>query len=137
VLSIAAREADIVGINPSVLSGAVDGEAARNGSAEATDEKLGWVRAAAGDRYADLEINVLVFAAVITDDKAGTIEAMAPLFGLAPDEVGDHPHAWVGTVDQICEDLERRRDRWDMSYLTVQEGAMEDIAPIVAKLSGT
>jgi hypothetical protein len=137
VLSIAAREADIVGINPSVLSGAVDADAARNGSAEATDEKLSWVREAAGDRFADLEINMLIFAVVVTDDREGTIEMMAPLFGLDPSEVGDHPHAWAGSVDQICEDLERRRERWDTSYLTIQEGSMEDASPIVAKLAGT
>ncbi len=95
VLSIAGREADIVGINPSVDSGEVDADAARSGSAEQTDQKLEWVRAAAGDRYADLEINMLVFAAVVTDDKQGTIEMMAPLFGLEPAEVGDHPHAVV------------------------------------------
>ena len=35
------------------------------------------------------------FAAVVTDDREGTIEAMAPLFGLEPAEVGDHPHALV------------------------------------------
>jgi probable F420-dependent oxidoreductase len=137
VLSIAGREADIVGINPSVDSGEVDADAARSGSAEQTDQKLEWVRAAAGDRYADLEINMLVFAAVVTDDKQGTIEMMAPLFGLEPAEVGDHPHAWCGTVDQICEDLERRRERWDASYLTVQGDSMEAIAPVVAKLAGT
>jgi probable F420-dependent oxidoreductase len=137
VLSIAGREADIVGINPSVDSGEVDADAARSGSAEQTDQKLEWVRAAAGDRFADLEINMLVFAAVVTDDKQGTIEMMAPLFGLEPAEVGDHPHAWCGTVDQICEDLERRRERWDASYLTVQGDSMEAIAPVVAKLAGT
>ena len=91
---------------------------------------------AAGDRYADLEINMLEFAVVVTDDREGTIEMMAPLFGLAPAEVGDHPHAWFGTVEQICEDLERRRERWDASYLTVQGESMEDVAPVVAKLGG-
>jgi probable F420-dependent oxidoreductase len=137
VLSIAGREADIVGINPTVESGAVDADAARSGSAERTDEKLSWVKAAAGDRYEDLEINMLTFAVVVTDDREGTIEAMAPLFGLEPAEVGDHPHALCGTVEQICEDLERRRERWDASYLTVQGQSMDDVAPIVARLAGT
>ena len=137
VLSIAAREADIVGINPSALSGAVDADAARDGSGNRTDQKLAIVKDAAGDRYADIEINMLIFACVVTDDREGTIEMMAPLFGLKPDEVGDHPHAWAGTTEQICDDLEQRRDRWDASYLTVQEDAMEAAAPIVAKLAGT
>ena len=47
-----------------------------------TDQKLGWVKDAAGDRYADLEINLLQFAAIVTDDRKGTAEMMAPLFGL-------------------------------------------------------
>ena len=137
VLTIAGRTADIVGINPSIPSGEVDGAAARSGAAEATDEKLAWVRKAAGDRFDDLELNMLIFAAVLTDDRTGTIEAMAPMFGLAPDDVGDHPHAWVGTVEQICEDLQRRRERWGVSYLVVQSDAMEPMAPVVAELAGT
>jgi probable F420-dependent oxidoreductase len=137
VLSIAAREADIVGINMSIPNGVADGDAARTGTADRTDEKVEWIKAAAGDRYALLELNMLVFAVVITDDRTGTIETMAPLFGLEPEVVADHPHAWVGTVEEICEDLERRRARWDVSYLTVQEPAMEDAAPIVARLAGT
>jgi hypothetical protein len=43
----------------------------------------------------------------------------------------------VGTIDEICEDLERRRERWGTSYITVQGDAMETAAPIVAKLAGT
>jgi probable F420-dependent oxidoreductase len=137
VLSIAGREADIVGINPSIPSGRVDAEAARNGAADQTDQKVAWVREAAGDRFDDLELNLLVFACVVTDDRAGTIEAMAPLFGLEPADVSDHPHTMVGTVDQICEDLERRRERWGTSYITVQSDGMEAAAPVVAKLAGS
>lgn len=137
VLSIAGREADIVGINPSIPSGAVDGAAARSGMASATDQKVAWVKEAAGDRYADLELNVLVFAAMVTDDRSGTIEAIAPAFAIEPAEVEDYPHAWVGSVEQICEDLQRRRERWDISYLTVQTDAMEAMAPVVAALAGT
>lgn len=137
VLTIAGRTADIVGINPSIRSGRVDGAAARSGAADVTDEKVAWVRKAAGDRFDDLELNMLIFAAVLTDDRSGTIEAMAPMFGLAPDDVADYPHAWVGTVGQICEDLQRRRERWGVSYLTVQSDAMESMAPVVAELAGT
>jgi hypothetical protein len=137
VLSIAGREADIVGINPSIPSGHVDAEAARDGAADQTDRKVAWVKEAAGDRFDDLELNLLVFAVVVTDDKKGTIEAMAPMFGLDPADVQDHPHTTVGTIDEICEDLERRRERWGTSYITVQGDAMETAALIVAKLAGT
>ena len=48
------------------------------------------MRQAAGDRYADLEINMLQFAGIVTDDRKGTAEMMAPLFGLPP-EVETYP----------------------------------------------
>ncbi len=137
VLSIAAREADIVGINPSIHSGHVDAAAAQDGAAAQTDKKIGWVREAAGDRYADLEINMLQFAGVITDDRKGTAEMMAPLFGLPPEEVETYPHACIGTVEEICESLEMRRERWDASYFVFQGDTMAPMAPVVAKLRGT
>jgi probable F420-dependent oxidoreductase len=137
VLSIAGREADIVGINPSIVSGNVDADAARNGAASLTDEKHEWVKAAAGERYPDLELNMLIFAGIITDDAAGTKAMMAPLFGLEPDELDEYPHALIGSVESICEDLQRRRDRWDVSYVVVQGDAMDALAPVVARLSGT
>jgi len=137
VLTIAGREADIVGINPSIVSGNVDADAARSGAAERTDQKLEWVKKGAGDRYPDLELNMLIFAVVITDDPEGTKAQMAPLFGLEGTDLDDYPHALIGTVDSIAEDLERRRARWDVSYVVVQGDAMESVAPVVAKLSGT
>jgi probable F420-dependent oxidoreductase len=137
VLSIAGREATIVGINPSIHSGAVDADAARNGASEETDKKLGWVKEAAGDRYADIEINLLQFAAIVTDDRQGTVEMMAPLFGLPPEELDTYPHACIGTVDEISENLEARRERWDASYIVFQgPDSMEAMAPVVAQLAG-
>jgi probable F420-dependent oxidoreductase len=138
VLALAGREADIVGINPAIRSGRVDGDAARDGSAAVTDRKLGWVREAAGERYDDLEIQMLLFACVVTDDRAGVLEGMAPMFGLTPDELADYPHSWVGSIDQIADDLVARRARWDTSYLVVQGvDAMREAAPIVARLADT
>jgi probable F420-dependent oxidoreductase len=138
VLRLAAREADIVGVNPAIRSGRVDAEAARNGVAAATDQKVAWVRDEAGDRYGDIEINFLNYACVVTDDRRGTLDSMAPLFGLEPAELGDYPHAWVGSVDQICDSLVAGRERWDASYLVVQGvDAMNAAAPIVARLAGT
>jgi probable F420-dependent oxidoreductase len=137
VLSIAAREADIVGINPSIHSGRVDAAAAQDGAAERTDEKLGYVKAAAGDRYDDLEINMLQFAGIVTDDRDATAEMMAPLFGMEPSALATYPHACIGTVEQICESLQERRERWDASYFVFQGDTMEVMAPVVAALRDT
>ena len=137
MLRLAAREADIVGINPALRSGRVDAEAARDGVAAATDQKVDWVREAAGERYADIEMNMLVLATIVTEDRAGTLETMAPMFGLSPDELAAFPHAWIGTTAQLIEDVLARRERWDVSYLVVQGAdAMDAVAPIVAELAG-
>ena len=137
VLSIAAREAQIVGINPSIHSGQVDAAAAQNGATAETDKKLGWVREAAGDRYDDLEINLLMFAGIITDDRKGTAEMMAPLFGLPPEELDTYPHVCIGNVEEIADDLRARRDRWDASYIVFQGDTMDAMAPVVAALRDT
>jgi probable F420-dependent oxidoreductase len=138
VLRLAAREANIVGINPAVRSGRVDADAARNGVAATTDQKLAWVRDEAGARYDDIETNFLLYACVVTDDRQGTLDAMAPLFGLEPAELAEYPHAWVGSLDQICDHLAAGRERWDASYLVVQGvDGMNAAAPIVARLAGT
>ncbi|MDE3078113.1 MAG: TIGR03621 family F420-dependent LLM class oxidoreductase, partial [Chloroflexota bacterium] len=57
VLSLAAREADIVAMT---LSGVTPGRDPK----EALDEKVGWVREAAGSRFADLELNLMCGAGV-------------------------------------------------------------------------
>jgi probable F420-dependent oxidoreductase len=137
VLSIAGREADIVGINPAIVSGNVDADAARNGAAAETDQKVAWVREAAGDRFDDLELNMLVFAVVVTDDREATVAQMAPLFGLDPAGLDDYPHALIGSETQIAEQLQAARERWGVSYWVAQGDAIDALAPVVGRLSGT
>jgi len=62
---------------------------------------------------------------------------MAPLFGIPASDVDDYPHALIGTVEEICADVEARRERWDLSYVVVQGDSFEAFAPVVAKLAGT
>ena len=137
MLTIAGRQADIVGINPTIPNGAVDADAARSGLAAVTDQKLEWVKAGAGDRYDDLEINLLNFACIVTDDREQVANDFAPLFGISPEDLLEFPHALVGNVDQICESIEANRERFDASYIVVQRDAMEAMAPVVARLAGT
>jgi probable F420-dependent oxidoreductase len=137
VLSIAARHADIVGINPNLRSGAVDKETVADATAASFDRKVAWVREAAGDRFDDLELNLLVFVAIVTDDRQAMAEMLAGGFGVDPAEALTIPNAFVGTVDEICDDLHARRERWGVSYVVFQEAAMETMAPVVARLAGT
>ena len=137
VLGIAAREADIVGINPNLRAGEVGPDAASDATAAATDRKLEWVREAAGDRFDDLELNILVFFGMITDDPRAMAENLANAFGVTPDEALEVPYAWFGSVEGICDKLRAARDRWGTSYFVMQKDGMEAMAPVVAQLAGT
>jgi len=136
MLRIAGREADIVGINPNLAPGEVNAEVGRDGTAERADRKLEWIREAAGDRFGDIEFNTLIYIAVVTDDRIGAAGSFAPMFGLSAEEALDVPNALVGTVDQMSDDLSKRRERWALSYYVVGEQAMEDVAPLVERMAG-
>ena len=138
VLTYAAQTADIVGINANLHSGSAnDPSTAPSMNPANTDDKLRWVREAAGDRYADIEIQALAGFLLITDDARPIAEGMAGVFDATPDEVLDSPVGMVGTIDEICESLERRRERWDMTYHVIPIEQMDAFAPVVARLAGT
>jgi probable F420-dependent oxidoreductase len=136
VLSIAARRADIVGVNPNLKAGEIGPDAIADAMAGPTDQKVAWVREAAGDRFDDLELNVLSFVSTITDDSAGFAEGVAGMFGADPQEVLDAPTVVAGSVAELSERLEARRDRWGFSYYVFQAEAAEGMAPLVAELAG-
>lgn len=138
VLSIAGREADIVGINPRLRSGAVDESVPLNSTPAATREKLAWVREAAGERFADIELNVLVGATILTDDRAAIARTMGEAFGLDPEEaVRGVPITLVGTVAQMVEDLQWRRAEYGFSYVVLGGDSWRAMAPVVEALAGT
>jgi probable F420-dependent oxidoreductase len=136
MLRFAGAEADIVGVNPSIHSGEIDGDAARDAQADRIDQKVGWVREGAGARFDELELNAWWAVAVVTDDAAGTAELLAPAFGAEPEGLLDSPMVAVGTFTEIAEQLERRRERWGYSYHVVPGDSAVAFAPLVAELSG-
>jgi len=137
ILSLAAREADIVGFNPGLAAGVVDERIAPTAHAEATDQKLAWVREAAGDRMADIELQTSVFFGSITDDAMATAEFMASMIGATAEQMLDSPHVLIGTVEQCIERVQSWRERWGVSYVSFSGDFMDEMAPVVAALSGT
>jgi len=138
VLTLAAREAAIVGINGNLRSGHSGApDQPPNMNPASTDQKLQWVRDAAGDRYDSIEIQAFAGFVHFTDDPHGLATAMAPAFDTTPDEVLDSPVALVGTPESMIETLERRRERWDMSYHVIPHDQLDAFAPVVARLAGT
>jgi probable F420-dependent oxidoreductase len=137
VLSLAARCADIVGINVDLRHGVIDDRAGASATDAATEQKIEWIRDAAGDRFDQLELHVRVHLVVVSHDRQGMANALAPAFGVSPEEALRSPHALAGDVDQIVDDLIERRERWGISYIGVGVDALHALAPVVAKLAAT
>lgn len=137
VLTLAARQADIIGINIALHAGRIDADAGPSATHEATLEKLGWIRDAAGERFGRLELQVRVHLCAVTDDRLGLAEAVAPSLGLTPGEALVSPHALAGTVEHIIEQCQSRREAYGISCIGVGVDVMETMAPVVARLAGT
>jgi probable F420-dependent oxidoreductase len=136
LLSLAAREASIVSLVPRARrdGGGLDrgdfGEAAFR-------QKIEWVRAAAGDRLAALELHTLIQAVVVTDRRAIAAEQLATRFKIGPELVLESPYVLCGTVEEICETLRQRRQTHGISYVTVFDRDLEVFAPVVERLAAT
>jgi probable F420-dependent oxidoreductase len=137
VLSFAGRHADIVSINVNLAAGTGGAETAPNATPERTREKIAWVKEAAGDRFDELELNALIGFVMVTDDGAGVAEAMAPHFGIGPDEALHIPLALLGTLEQMTEELQWRREEYGISYWSIESDSWEALGPVVSALAGT
>jgi probable F420-dependent oxidoreductase len=137
VLGFAGREADIVSFNFDNSSGQIGPVGIASSTAARTAQKLEWVRAGAGDRFDEIELEIGAYFTVVTDDRPRALERMAPMLGLDPAQLADHPHALIGSVDEICDALVKRREEYGISFVTVGGNVLEAFAPVVERLAGT
>ena len=140
LLTLAAREADIVGFSGITFRG--DGAAPPDLSGwrvSGVDERVRLVREVAGEeRFARIELNALVQRVVVTDDRYRAAEELTARWSqLHAEEIFQSPYVLAGTVEQMIEDLQARRERWGMSYFVVHEPYLDAFAPVVARLAGT
>jgi probable F420-dependent oxidoreductase len=136
ILTLAAQQANIVGVNTSLASGQKGDDVASQATFDHYDRCLVWVREAAGDRFAALELQILVAAALVVDSRRAALRS-AKMLGFPSDEALDLPVLLIGTEEEICERLVERRERWGFSNVVVPDYAMETFAPVVARLAGS
>jgi hypothetical protein len=112
-------------------------------TAAATAEKVGWIRAAAGDRFDQLEINAYPSGGpvVITNNARAEAERRAQrlreLSGgveITADEVLESPHIFIGSVDGLTQKIIELRERLGISSIMV--GDIDELAPVVERLAG-
>jgi probable F420-dependent oxidoreductase len=143
VLSLAAAEADIVGIMPAAVG--ARGMRATQMTLKSVMEKCAWIRAAAGDRGSDLEINILVLGVIVTNDRRAAAEAhvnglrRSPFFTfdgeLTADDLLTSPYFAFGNEEEIAEHVMAIREETGASYFAVSTGHQEAFAPIMHRLS--
>ena len=146
MLSLAGREATIVGVGNSATRGG-QMDFARS-SPEGTVQKIAWIKEAAGQRFEELELHALYNKVVVTDDRGRAAEEVLHWLEGFPSSIVTNvarsvedvlaaPYLLVGSVEQILEDLQERRERFGISYITVSDQYVDDFSPVVARLAGT
>jgi probable F420-dependent oxidoreductase len=138
LLTMAAQEADIVGLTGITFRPGNHGPELSGWTVTGLEARLQRIREAAGARYERLELNALVQRVEVTDHRYTAAEVLAGRWPqLSAAEILQSPYVLIGTVDQIVEDLQSRRERWGISYYVVFERDMDAFAPVVARLAGT
>lgn len=135
VLRLAGAQADIVSINFNNRSGVIGADSVASSGHAETMQKLAWVREGAGERYDEIELE---YAAYFLAVEGGTTteDELTAATGLAGEDLRTFPHALVGSIDAICEELERRREVYGFSYVTIGDRAINAFAPVVERLTG-
>ena len=138
-LELAGREADIVGLAPRIGADAkVD---APSLTLAAAREKIDWVRAAAGERFDAIELNVYPsgWPPVITNDFHGqarkVIDQIRSRTGheLTEDDVLDSPHLFIGSIDRLVEKFLHLRE--ELGITSILLGRYGELEPVLERLS--
>jgi probable F420-dependent oxidoreductase len=137
ILTLAGQCADIVSIVPSLAAGAVGPEMAAEGVVEKYADRVAWAKEAAGDRADQLEFQCWTAAVQVVPNAAEVFDGLSSVFGLTPDQLRAAPLALIGTVEEIIETLQARREALGFSYIVVHEAEMEALGPVIAHLAGT
>jgi probable F420-dependent oxidoreductase len=137
IVTLAGRCADIVSIVPSLAAGAVGTEMAAEAVVEKYTDRVAWAKDAAGDRADQLEFQCWTAAVQVVPNAAEVFDGLAAMFGLTPAQLRAAPLVLVGSVEEIIETLQARREALGFSYIVVHEAEMEALGPVIAHLAGT
>ncbi len=144
VLSLAARHADTIGLAPRVIPSPSGTPAAdpHSFTLAAAQEKVAWIRAAAGERFGQIELNLypsggplLVTANALqhAQERADNLRR-ATGADLSATEILQSPHVFLGSVTEIAEKIRELRAGLGVSSFML--GDVNIALPIVELLAG-
>jgi probable F420-dependent oxidoreductase len=132
MLRIAAREAQIVALAPRV--NVRGGPNLRTVTTWSVEKRIGTLRRS--PRFSELELNVIVFDAQVTDARQSIVAALASRLKSAVTAIVDTPFFMYGSHASLVEDLLARRERLGISYVALPGRQMRAFGPVVATLRG-
>jgi probable F420-dependent oxidoreductase len=139
MLSIAAREADIIGFQTVSTANGTMADDPCGRLAPAVAQRVEQVRQVAGGRFGEIELS-MVATVVFTEQRSQAAERLARDRGwkdISAEQVLEMPSIFIGSLDHIVDEMRDRRERYGFSYYVVLDQAMDKVAPIVARLVGT
>lgn len=138
LLSIAAREAEIIAFQMAPAGRETVAASPVERLPGKLQEKLTWVRRAAGQRFEQIELS-LPATVLIAEDRHAAAERLARQrgwFGISDEQVLTMPSVFIGSLDVVAEQMHARRERYGVSYYVVPLSSLQVVAPLVARLAG-
>ena len=142
LLTLAARQAQIIGLAPRLVHGDPPRADARSLTAAATEEKISWIRQAAGHRFGEQELNTYPAGGptVVTHDPRAEARRRADRIReqtgvqLTVEEILDSPHMFIGSIKDLTRKFTDLRERFGISSFLIND--LDALAPVVEDLAG-
>jgi probable F420-dependent oxidoreductase len=136
VLRIAAQTADIVGIGGLFQAKGKPPGTFRLCTAAEADDRVRFARDQAGDRAETIEWHALAQVVIETDDRRKAAADLAERYHgtMTAEEIGENPFLFVGTVEEMAEQVVRNRARYGFTYYTVHEPYLDAFAPVISQV---
>jgi alkanesulfonate monooxygenase SsuD/methylene tetrahydromethanopterin reductase-like flavin-dependent oxidoreductase (luciferase family) len=124
LLTIAAQHADIIGFTGARVADVADPLA----------ERIEFVRDAAGDRFADLELNLAITAVPSEGSEQANLSLTRRFLpDLSDEELLALPSVLSGSPRGIADTLRGYRDKYGLTSFTFQENHVDTIAKVIAE----
>jgi hypothetical protein len=71
----------------------------------------------------------------VAPSRAEGAAALAGELGVSPETLSDSPFVFVGTIEEIHEQLLRQRDELGITYYTVSQRHADQLVPLVTRIA--